>query len=88
MEHGSSQLKGVLLFVPLCGVLGEGAVWELFWMLQTPETQMGSNNKENSLLEEQRDAEDAEPEVRSSSNTCISCSCTLLSSERQVMPPH
>lgn len=26
MEHGSSQLKGVLLFVPLCGVLGEGAV--------------------------------------------------------------
>lgn len=57
-------------------------------MLQTPETQMGSNNKENSLLEEQRDAEDAEPKVRSSSNTRISCSCTFLSSDRQLMPPH
>lgn len=88
MDYGSSQLKGVLLFDPLCGVLGEGVAWELFWMLRTPETPMGSNNKENILLEEQRDAEDAEPKVRSSSNTCISCSCTFLSSERQVRPPH
>ena len=88
MDYGSSQLKGVLLFDPLCGVLGEGVAWELFWMLWTPETPMGSNNKENILLEEQRGAEDAEPKVRSSSNTCISCSCTFLSSERQVRPPH
>ena len=38
-------------------------------MLRTPEPPMGRNNKENTLLEEQRDAEDAEPKVRSSSNT-------------------
>lgn len=59
----------------------------LFGMLQTTEMQM-ENNKENGLLKEQKDSEDAGSKVRTLSNTCTSGPYTTLSSQWQVMPPH